>query len=43
MGSALVVIDMLNTYDFPDADKLVPSAAERATCGGPFDPVSGRG
>ena len=28
MGSALVVIDMLNTYDFPDADKLVPSAAD---------------
>lgn len=24
--SALVVIDMLTTYDFPDAEKLVPSA-----------------
>jgi nicotinamidase-related amidase len=28
MGSALVVIDMLNTYDFEDADKLVGSAKE---------------
>jgi nicotinamidase-related amidase len=28
MSSALVVIDMLNTYDFEDADKLVPSARE---------------
>jgi nicotinamidase-related amidase len=28
MASALVVIDMLNTYDFPDADQLVPSAAD---------------
>ena len=26
MGSALVVIDMLTTYDFEDADKLVGSA-----------------
>ena len=26
--SALVVIDMLTTYDFPDAEKLVPSAAD---------------
>ena len=28
MGSALVVIDMLNTYDFEDADDLVGSARE---------------
>jgi nicotinamidase-related amidase len=28
MGSALVVIDMLNTYDFEDADKLVGSVRE---------------
>ena len=28
MASALVVIDMLSTYDFPDAEKLVPSAAD---------------
>jgi len=28
MGSALVVIDMLNTYDFEDADKLVASAEQ---------------
>ena len=28
MASALVVIDMLTTYDFPDAEKLVPSAAD---------------
>lgn len=28
MGSALVVIDMLNTYDFEDADALVASARE---------------
>jgi nicotinamidase-related amidase len=28
MSSALVVIDMLTTYDFPDADKLVPSARD---------------
>jgi nicotinamidase-related amidase len=28
MSSALVVIDMLNTYDFEDAEKLVPSARE---------------
>ena len=27
--TALVVIDMINPYDFPDADKLIPSA-ERA-------------
>jgi nicotinamidase-related amidase len=27
--SALIVIDMINAYDFPDAEKLVPSA-ERA-------------
>ena len=26
MGSALVVIDMLNTYDFEDADRLAESA-----------------
>ena len=26
VSSALVVIDMLTTYDFPDAEKLVPSA-----------------
>jgi nicotinamidase-related amidase len=28
MPSALVVIDMLSSYDFPDADQLVPSARE---------------
>jgi nicotinamidase-related amidase len=28
MGSALVVIDMLNSYDFPDAEELASSAAE---------------
>ena len=28
MSSALVVIDMLNTYDFEDADALAESAAE---------------
>ena len=28
MSTALVVIDMLNTYDFEDADKLVGSAGE---------------
>ena len=28
MSSALVVIDMLNTYDFPDSEKLVPSARD---------------
>ena len=28
MGSALVVIDMLNSYDFPDADELAQSAAD---------------
>ena len=28
MGSALVVIDMLNTYDFPDADKVAESAKD---------------
>ena len=28
MGSALVVIDMLNTYDFPDADKVAESARD---------------
>jgi nicotinamidase-related amidase len=27
--SALIVVDMINAYDFPDAEKLVPSA-ERA-------------
>ncbi|SFF59027.1 Isochorismatase family protein [Actinacidiphila alni] len=26
--SALVVIDMINTYDHPDADRLVPSVRE---------------
>jgi nicotinamidase-related amidase len=26
--TALVVIDMINAYDFPDADKVVPSAEE---------------
>jgi len=26
--TALVVIDMINSYDHPDADQLVPSAAE---------------
>jgi nicotinamidase-related amidase len=26
--SALIVIDMINAYDFPDAEKLVPSARE---------------
>ena len=26
MASALIVIDMLSPYDFPDAEKLVPSA-----------------
>jgi nicotinamidase-related amidase len=25
-SSALIVIDMINAYDFPDADKLLPSA-----------------
>jgi nicotinamidase-related amidase len=24
--TALVVIDMINAYDFPDADKVIPSA-----------------
>jgi nicotinamidase-related amidase len=28
MGSALVVIDMLNAYDFPDAEELASSAAD---------------
>src|SRR5215212_559557 len=28
MASALVVVDMLTTYDFPDADQLVPSATD---------------
>jgi nicotinamidase-related amidase len=28
MGSALIVIDMLSTYDFEDADRVVPSARE---------------
>jgi nicotinamidase-related amidase len=27
-SSALIVIDMINAYDFPDAEKLVPSARE---------------
>ncbi len=27
--TALIVIDMINAYDFPDAEKLIPSA-ERA-------------
>ena len=27
MGTALVVIDMLNTYDFEDGDRLARSAA----------------
>jgi nicotinamidase-related amidase len=26
--AALIVIDMINAYDFPDAEKLVPSARE---------------
>jgi nicotinamidase-related amidase len=26
--SALIVIDMVNAYDFPDADKVVPSATK---------------
>ena len=28
MGSALVVIDMLNSYDFPDAEELASNAAD---------------
>ena len=27
-SSALIVIDMVNAYDFPDAEKVVPSARE---------------
>jgi nicotinamidase-related amidase len=27
-SSALIVVDMINAYDFPDAEKLVPSARE---------------
>ena len=26
--TALIVIDMINPYDFPDADKVIPSARE---------------
>ncbi len=27
-SSALIVVDMVNAYDFPDAEKVVPSATE---------------
>jgi nicotinamidase-related amidase len=27
-SSALIVVDMINAYDFPDAEKVVPSATE---------------
>jgi nicotinamidase-related amidase len=30
--SALIVIDMINTYDFEDTDKLVPSVRETLPC-----------
>ena len=32
--TALVVIDMITAYDFPDADKVVPAAKEASPSSG---------